>query len=44
MVKARHMGLSFSVPDGIPKPPSLLNIFKELENDLGIAITSKWQS
>ena len=28
-------GLSFSVPEGIPAPPSLLNIFKELENDLG---------
>lgn len=30
-------GLSFSVPDGMPFPPSLRNIFKELENDLGIA-------
>jgi uracil-DNA glycosylase len=29
-------GLSFSVPDGIKKPPSLVNIFKELESDLGI--------
>lgn len=29
-------GLSFSVPDGIAKPPSLQNIFKEIENDLGI--------
>ena len=29
-------GLSFSVPDGIRKPPSLINIFKELEDDLGI--------
>jgi len=29
-------GLCFSVPNGIPKPPSLINIFKELENDLGI--------
>lgn len=29
-------GLSFSVPDGITKPPSLINIFKELQNDLGI--------
>jgi uracil-DNA glycosylase len=34
-------GLSFSVPDGIPKPPSLLNIFKELKNDLGIEISEK---
>ena len=29
-------GLCFSVPDGIPQPPSLVNIFKEIENDLGI--------
>lgn len=31
-------GLAFSVPDGIQKPPSLQNIFKELNQDLGIAI------
>ena len=30
-------GLSFSVQDGIKQPPSLVNIFKELESDLGIA-------
>lgn len=29
-------GLSFSVQDGIPKPPSLKNIFKELKDDLNI--------
>lgn len=29
-------GLSFSVKNGIRKPPSLQNIFKELESDLGI--------
>ena len=29
-------GLCFSVPDGVPKPPSLVNIFKEMESDLGI--------
>ena len=29
-------GLSFSVRKGIKMPPSLLNIFKELKNDLGI--------
>ncbi|MCL2101052.1 MAG: uracil-DNA glycosylase [Fibromonadales bacterium] len=29
-------GLSFSVPFGIDIPPSLLNIYKELERDLGI--------
>ena len=34
--KGQAHGLSFSVPDGIAKPPSLINIFKELENDLGI--------
>ena len=30
------MGLSFSVPDGVAMPPSLQNIFKELQSDLGI--------
>ena len=30
-------GLAFSVPNGIKIPPSLRNIFKELESDLGIA-------
>ena len=34
--KNQAHGLSFSVPDGISKPPSLLNILKELRNDLGI--------
>ena len=29
-------GLCFSVNDGIAHPPSLINIFKEIENDLGI--------
>lgn len=29
-------GLSFAVHTGIPLPPSLQNIFKEIENDLGI--------
>lgn len=28
-------GLSFSVQEGIPMPPSLLNIFKEIQSDLG---------
>ena len=28
-------GLCFSVRPGVPIPPSLLNIFKELENDVG---------
>lgn len=29
-------GLCFSVNDGIPHPPSLINIFKEIETDLGV--------
>ena len=33
---SQAMGLSFSVPKGIPLPPSLQNIYKEIENDLGI--------
>lgn len=31
-------GLSFSVPEGIAKPPSLVNIFKEIHADLGLPI------
>jgi uracil-DNA glycosylase len=30
-------GLCFSVPEGMSVPPSLVNIYKELESDLGIA-------
>jgi uracil-DNA glycosylase len=29
-------GLCFSVPDGVQVPPSLVNIYKELESDLGV--------
>lgn len=29
------MGLSFSVPESIAMPPSLINIYKEIEQDLG---------
>ncbi len=32
--KGQANGLCFSVNNNIPKPPSLVNIFKELENDL----------
>ena len=32
-------GLSFSVKEGVPMPPSLRNIFKELENDIGVRRT-----
>jgi uracil-DNA glycosylase len=31
-------GLSFSVPEGVPFPPSLLNIFKERKRDLDLGI------
>jgi uracil-DNA glycosylase len=31
-------GLCFSVPDGIRQPPSLQNIFKEINQDLGIPV------
>ena len=31
-------GLCFSVPDGIKKPPSLVNIFKEISDDIGCDI------
>ncbi|MBE6036865.1 MAG: uracil-DNA glycosylase [Clostridiales bacterium] len=33
-------GLCFSVQKGVPQPPSLKNIFKELESDLGIPAPS----
>ena len=35
------MGLSFSVPDGVPAPPSLKNIFREIEQDLGIRMSGR---
>jgi uracil-DNA glycosylase len=31
-------GLCFSVPDGINPPPSLVNIFKELKDDMGVPV------
>jgi len=31
-------GLSFSVPDGVTPPPSLINIFKELKSDIGMPV------
>jgi uracil-DNA glycosylase len=33
-------GLCFSVPEGVAKPPSLENIFKELQSDLGIPVSN----
>lgn len=35
------MGLSFSVPDGVPAPPSLRNIFKEISSDLGLEMSGR---
>ena len=34
------MGLSFSVPDGMKLPPSLQNIYKELQADIGLPIST----
>lgn len=34
-------GLSFSVPDGVALPPSLQNIYKEIESDLGVDLRGK---
>lgn len=31
-------GLSFSVPHGVAVPPSLVNIYKEIESDLGVTL------
>lgn len=40
-------GLCFSVKEGVQPPPSLMNIFKEIEDDLGITMSgggelTKW--
>ncbi len=35
-------GLCFSVPDGIAPPPSLINIFKEIESDIGVGMPSRY--
>jgi uracil-DNA glycosylase len=32
-------GLSFSVQDGVAPPPSLVNIFKEIQSDLGVQLS-----
>ena len=37
LLPGNAMGLSFSVHRGMPLPRSLSNIYKELEDDLGIA-------
>jgi len=35
------MGLSFSVPDGVRMPPSLRNIYREIETDLGLRMSGR---
>ena len=39
--QAQAHGLSFSVPQGVALPPSLMNIFKEIEGDLNIKMSRK---
>lgn len=39
--EGQAMGLSFSVPDSVPAPPSLQNIFKEIESDLGVKMSGR---
>jgi uracil-DNA glycosylase len=36
--QGQAMGLSFSVPRDVPPPPSLINIFKELQGDVGLPV------
>ena len=38
--KGQAHGLSFSVPNGVKPPPSLVNMYKELRDDLGISPSS----
>lgn len=35
------MGLCFSVPDNVPAPPSLKNIFKEIEDEFGFKMSGR---
>ena len=39
--QAQAHGLSFSVPQGVALPPSLMNIFKEISADLNIVMSNK---
>lgn len=34
-------GLCFSVQDGVPPPPSLINIYKEIQSDIGVGMNAK---
>lgn len=35
-------GLSFSVQNGVKPPPSLVNIFKEIQSDIGVAMPKQY--
>lgn len=35
-------GLSFSVPENVPPPPSLINIFKEIQSDTGTTMPARY--
>ena len=35
-------GLSFSVPAGVKPPPSLVNIYKEIQKDIGVAMPAQY--
>ncbi len=35
-------GLCFSVQDGVQPPPSLINIYKEIESDIGVGMPSRY--
>jgi uracil-DNA glycosylase len=35
-------GLSFSVPNGVKPPPSLVNIYKEIQTDIGVAMPAQY--
>lgn len=39
--EGQAQGLSFSVPNGMKLPPSLQNIFKEIEQDLGVRMSGQ---
>lgn len=39
--KGQAHGLCFSVPSGMSQPPSLVNIFKELKNDLNVSFPTQ---
>jgi uracil-DNA glycosylase len=39
--RGQAMGLSFSVPEGVPTPPSLMNIYKEIQQEGGQAAAGR---